>query len=70
MAVQRALVPGMVAPTPSSYACVDDFGTAVIHSPPCAPGDHVKVTVTANYTPLVLLGMGGPSHVIHQHRDP
>ncbi len=54
--LQEGLVPGMAAPT---FACVDVTGAA---SPddPCQTGDFVRVTVTAPYSPSLLLGLGGP----------
>jgi Flp pilus assembly protein TadG len=55
MDVQRRLVPDMGTPT---FQCVTVDGSA---SPnvPCASDDYVRVTVTATYRPLSLLGLGG-----------
>lgn len=48
---QRGLVPGL---TVESMACVDiDDST---HAGTCTPGFRVKVTVTASYEPVSLLG--------------
>ncbi len=56
---QLALVPGMVDPPASNFQCVDIAGAATGLSP-CPSGKYVKVTVTAAYNPLFLLGMAGP----------
>jgi Flp pilus assembly protein TadG len=56
VAVQQSLTPGMNAPT---FGCVNVDGSASSHSP-CQSGDYVRVTVTATYRPLSLLGIGGP----------
>ena len=56
VAVQRGLTPGMGTPT---FGCTDLYGNAVAAAD-CTAGDYVKVTVTANYTPLSTLGMVGP----------
>jgi Flp pilus assembly protein TadG len=56
VAVQRSLVPGMNGP---AYACVDIAGAPSANSP-CQAGDYVRVTVTATYTPVTLLGLTGP----------
>ena len=53
ISVQKRLVPGMATPT---FACVDVSGAAVPDSP-CQSGDYVRVTATANYKPVSLLGM-------------
>jgi hypothetical protein len=45
---QKGLVPGMNDP---SFACVEIDGTTVTSG--CAPGDFVKVTATANFSPLM-----------------
>ncbi|HET8784375.1 MAG TPA: TadE/TadG family type IV pilus assembly protein [Candidatus Limnocylindrales bacterium] len=56
LATQRGLVMGMGTPT---YACVDIDGSAV--SGTCRPGNWVKVTVQATYSPVTpLLGIVGP----------
>jgi Flp pilus assembly protein TadG len=54
VATQRALVPDMGTPT---ISCETLYGAV---SSTCASGDFVKVTVTAGYTPISLLGLGGP----------
>ena len=56
---QLGLVPGMVDPPPANYKCVDISGATTGHSP-CLSGDFVQVTVTANFRPVLLLGLGGP----------
>jgi Flp pilus assembly protein TadG len=56
VAVQRALVPGMSNPT---YECVDVAGNATGHTP-CRSGDYVRVSLSATYTPVSMLGLGGP----------
>ncbi len=56
VAIQQHLVPGLSDPI---YACVDVSGAAVAHVP-CLSGDYVRVTVSAVYTPVAFLGMGGP----------
>jgi Flp pilus assembly protein TadG len=56
VATQQGMVPGMAAPT---YSCVDVTGAATGHVP-CARGDYVRVSVSAVYSPSVLLGLGGP----------
>jgi Flp pilus assembly protein TadG len=55
VATQRSLVPGMETPT---YACLTITGAAST-SNPCTSTDVVKVTVTATYRPISLLGMLG-----------
>ena len=55
VATQQGMIPGMTAP---SFLCVDVTGAANGHEP-CKTGDYVRVTTLANYTPSVLLGMGG-----------
>lgn len=55
VAVQRKLVPGLEAPT---YACETITGAASTNVP-CASGDVVRVTVTALYRPISLLGFVG-----------
>lgn len=54
--VQRGLVPGMGTPT---YACVDIAGNQTA-SVPCGSGEYVRVTVSATYSPVSLLGLTGP----------
>lgn len=56
VATQRGLVPGMATPT---YECVDIAGT-VTPSSPCPSGNFVRVTVTASYDPISILGLTGP----------
>ena len=56
---QLGLVPGMADPPPANFACVDISGNPVAHSP-CTSGDFVRVTVTATFYPVALLGIGGP----------
>jgi Flp pilus assembly protein TadG len=53
IAAQQALVPDMGTP---SFSCETLYGAPSIT---CASGDFVKVTVTAQYTPVSLLGLGG-----------
>jgi Flp pilus assembly protein TadG len=55
VAVQQALIPELQDPT---YACVKVDGTASTNNP-CTSGDYVRVTVTAPYRPMSLLGMNG-----------
>lgn len=55
VAIQQHLVPSLQAPT---YACVNVDGSASSHNP-CTSGDYVRVTVTAPYRPLSLLGING-----------
>ena len=55
IAVQRKLVPGLTTPT---FACVDVTGASVAHVP-CQSGDYVRVTATASYRPISLLGLLG-----------
>ncbi len=56
LATQRGLVMGMGTPT---YSCVDIDGSAVAGT--CRPGDWVRVTVSASYSPATpLLGIAGP----------
>lgn len=55
VAVQKALIPSLGDPV---IACVDIAGTVL--SRPCLPGDWVRITVAAPYTPLTpLLGLTG-----------
>jgi len=54
-ATQRGLVPGMQDPV---FECVDIAGTATGHQP-CESGDWVRVTISAPYAPVSLLGIGG-----------
>jgi hypothetical protein len=54
---QRALVPGLV--NPPTYLCVDAAGVDLAHSP-CVSGEYVRVTVSAVYRPVSLLGIAGP----------
>jgi len=56
VAVQRSLVPDMGTP---SFACVNVDGSASTNDP-CTTDDYVRVTVTATYRPISLLGIGGP----------
>ena len=55
VAVQRGLVPNMGTPT---VQCVDSSG-APIGGTSCKSGDFVRVTVSATYTPISLLGLAG-----------
>lgn len=62
--VQLNLVPGMTRPEPGapSFTCVDIAGNASVNDP-CASGntqDYVRVTVSASYQPITLLGITGP----------
>lgn len=52
IATQRALVPDMGTPT---FTCTDLYGATPAT---CDSGDYVKVTVTAAYRPISLLGLG------------
>jgi Flp pilus assembly protein TadG len=56
IAVQAALVPQMGTPT---FECANVDGTANSHIP-CRSGDYVRVTISSTYTPVSLLGIGGP----------
>ncbi|NJD27676.1 MAG: pilus assembly protein [Chloroflexi bacterium] len=56
VAVQQALVPGMGTPT---FECVTVDGSASSNDP-CRSGDYVRVTLSTTYTPVSLLGLGGP----------
>jgi Flp pilus assembly protein TadG len=56
IAIQRGLVGDIVVDPP---ACVNVDGSSSTHNP-CQSGDYVRVTVTASYRPLSLLGFGGP----------
>lgn len=56
VAIQRGLVPGIQA---VALSCVDVFGTDTGESP-CPSGSYVRVTVTAVYGPVSLLGLTGP----------
>lgn len=47
-ATQRALVPGLTAPT---YECLDISGSLVVDG--CQPGDWVRVTTTTTFQPAV-----------------
>jgi Flp pilus assembly protein TadG len=47
LGTQRALVPGLAAPT---YACIDITGTAVTRA--CEAGDWIRVTVESAFTPV------------------
>jgi hypothetical protein len=53
IAIQRALVPDMGTPT---FVCQDLYGGTPAD---CGSGDFVKVTVTASYQPIGLIGLGG-----------
>ena len=55
VAVQQGLIPELGTPT---FACVNVDGTASADIP-CTSGDYVRVTVTAPYQPITLLGLGG-----------
>jgi len=50
LGTQRALVPGLAAPT---YACIDIAGTAVTRA--CEAGDWIRVTVGSAFTPVTPL---------------
>ncbi len=56
VAVQRGLIPDMNTPT---FQCVDIAGNSSASSP-CQSGEYVRVTVTATYRPVSLLGLPGP----------
>jgi Flp pilus assembly protein TadG len=53
VAVQKGLTPGLSNPT---FACVDLYGAASS----CSTGNYVTVAVNASYSPISLLGIGGP----------
>lgn len=55
LGVQRSLIPSLAAPT---YQCVDITGAPVAGQ--CGSGDFVRVTITARYDPVSLLGFIGP----------
>jgi hypothetical protein len=55
VAVQQGLVPNMATPT---IECVDDSGTAT-GGASCKSGDFIRVTVSATYSPISLLGLAG-----------
>ena len=55
VAVQKGLVPSMADPI---YECKTFTGAASTNSP-CRSGDYVRVTVTATYRPVSLLGFLG-----------
>jgi len=64
IATQRALVPGMndLSIGAPDFECVDISGDISTNSA-CSTGDYkdyVRVTVTATYEPISLLGMVGP----------
>jgi hypothetical protein len=62
VAIQKALVPGMVTPSwPSDFSCSDvgDSPTSR-HDSPCKSGEYVTVTVKAPYKPIAFLGLVGP----------
>jgi hypothetical protein len=56
IATQQALVPALDAPT---FECVDIDGSPVA-SVPCPSLMFVRVTATATYHPVSILGLGGP----------
>lgn len=57
VSTQRGLVPGLASP---SFACVDITGAPQPPSHNCVPGDWVKVTVQAIYTPVTpILSLAG-----------
>lgn len=56
IAVQRRLVPGLGNPT---FSCLDISGAPTGHVP-CQSGDYVQVEISAPYSPISLLGIGGP----------
>jgi hypothetical protein len=53
IAVQQGLTPGLGTPV---FSCQDLYGVASA----CTTGNYVKVDVSATYSPLSLLGIGGP----------
>jgi Flp pilus assembly protein TadG len=55
VAVQQGLIPELQDPT---YECVNVDGSPSTNDP-CTSGDYVRVTVTAPYRPMSLLGMNG-----------
>ena len=54
--LQKSLVPGLQV---ASITCLEFDGSPSTDSP-CVSGDLVKVTVTASYVPVAMLGIGGP----------
>lgn len=60
IAVQQRLVPNMKPMSPGSpdFECIDIAGNP--ETGECVRLDFVQVTVEATYTPMVLLGLGGP----------
>jgi hypothetical protein len=55
LAVQKGLIPNLKDPT---IVCVDIAGAEL--NRPCLPGDWVKVTIAAPYTPITpILGLTG-----------
>ena len=54
--IQKGLVPGLRV---DSYQCLEFDGSPSADDP-CTSGDLVKVTVSATYSPVALLGLGGP----------
>jgi len=70
VAIQQGLIPGMnpVPAGPPNFECVDIAGDLVPDPDRCGWGateggirrDYVRVTVTATYQPITLLGIIGP----------
>ena len=60
ISVQRNLIPSMahIAPGAPDFECVDIAGD--IKAGECGSLDFVRVTVSATYSPLTLLGVSGP----------
>jgi hypothetical protein len=56
IATQRTLVPALDTPT---FECVDIDGSPV-SAIPCPSAMYVRVTATASYHPVSILGLGGP----------
>ena len=57
LATQKGLIPGLSDPT---IICVDIDGSAINSSTTCVPGNQLRVTVTAAFTPITpLLGLTG-----------
>jgi Flp pilus assembly protein TadG len=56
IATQKALVPALDAPT---FECVDIDGSPVVATP-CPSAMFVRVTATATYRPVSILGLAGP----------
>jgi len=58
--VQRALVPDLQI---LSYECLEFDGSSSTDGK-CTSGEMVKVTVRSTYSPVTLLGLGGPIQLV------